>query len=68
MSAQGIATNEGKTEAMKKGHTPTNMTEVWSFLGFTMYYRHFIPKFMQVAWPLHALTSGKNVGKKAVIM
>ena len=28
------------------------------------YYCWFIPKFMQVAWPLHELTSGENAGKK----
>ena len=38
--------------------------EVQSFLGFTGYYPRFIPKFAQVAQPLHELTSGENVGKK----
>ena len=28
------------------------------------YYHRFIPKFVQVAWPLHGLTSGEIVGKK----
>ena len=28
------------------------------------YYCRFIPKFMQVAWPLHELTLGENAGKK----
>ena len=32
-------------------------------------YRSFIPKFAQVAWPLHELTLGENAGKKkAAIM
>ena len=44
--------------------TPMNVTEIWSFLGFMGYYHWFIPKFMQVAWPLHKLTSGENAGKK----
>ena len=34
LSAQGIATNESKIEAIKKWPI---MTEVWSFLGFTRY-------------------------------
>ena len=35
MSAQGIlATNESKIETIKKWPTPTNVTEVQSFLGF----------------------------------
>ena len=49
ISAQGIATDEGKLEVIKKWPIPTNITEVQSFLGFTVYYRQFIPKFMQVA-------------------
>ena len=38
--------------------------EVWSFLEFMGYYCRFIPKFVQVAQPLHELTSGENAGKK----
>ena len=38
--------------------------EVQSFIRFMGYYHRFIPKFMQVAHPLHELTSGENVGKK----
>ena len=64
ISAKGVATDESKFEAIKNWPTPTNVTEVWSFLGFTGYYRRFIPKFAQVACPLHELTSGENVGKK----
>ena len=30
------------------------------------YYLWFIPKFMQVALPLHELTLGENAGKKKV--
>ena len=64
ISAQGVATDEGKIEAIKKWQIPKDITEVWSFLGFMGYYREFIKKFMQVAQPLHELTSGKNAGKK----
>ena len=63
-SAQGVATDEGKIEAIKKWPTPTNITEVWSFLGFMGYCHQFIPKFAQVAHPLHELTLGENAGKK----
>ena len=51
-------------EAIKNWPTPTNVTKVRSFLGFTGYYHRFIPKFALVACPLHELTSGENVGKK----
>ena len=46
ISAKGVATDEGKIEAIKNWPTPTNITEVQSFLGFTGYYHRFIPKFM----------------------
>ena len=49
ISAQGIATDEGKIEAIKNWPTPMNVTEVQSFLGFMGYYCLFIPKFVQVA-------------------
>ena len=64
ISAKGVATDEGKIEAIKNWPTPTTVMEVQSFLGFMGYYCRFIPKFVQVAWPLHELTSGENVGKK----
>ena len=64
ISAKGVATDESKIEAIKNWPTPTNVTEVRSFLGFMGYYCRFIPKFMQVACPLHELTSGENAGKK----
>ena len=64
ISAKGVATDKGKIEAIKNWPTPTNITEVQSFLGFMGYYCRFIPKFAQVACLLHKLTLGKNVGKK----
>ena len=64
ISAKGVATDEGKIDAIKNWPTPTNIMEVQSFLGFMGYYPQCIPKFMQVAWPLHKLTSGENSGKK----
>ena len=64
ISTQGVANDEGKIDAIKNWPTPTNITEVQSFLGFMGYYCWFIPKFMQVAWPLHELMSGENTGGK----
>ena len=49
ISTQGIATDEGKIEAMKDWPTPTNVMEVQSFFGLMGYYHQFIPKFVQVA-------------------
>ena len=66
ISAKGVATDEGKVKAIKNWPTPTNVTKFQSFLGFMGYYCRFIPKFPQVAHPLHELTSGENAGKKKV--
>ena len=64
ISAKRVATDEGKIEAIKTWPTPKTVMEVRSFLGFMGYYCRFIPKFAQVAQPLHELTSGENGGKK----
>ena len=64
ISAEGVATDESKIEAIKNWPTPIMVTDVRSFLGFTGYYRRFIPKYVQVACPLHKLTLGENAGKK----
>ena len=65
ISAQGIATDEGKIEDIKKWPIPKNIMEVWSFQGLMGYYMWFIPKFTQVASPLHELSMGeRSAGKK----
>ena len=64
VSAQGIATDEAKIEAIMKWPVLTNVMEFQSFLGFMGYYWQFIPIFTQAAHPLHKLTLGENAGKK----
>ena len=49
ISAQGVATDEGKIKAIKNWPTLTNIMKVQSILGFMGYYHRFIPKFAQVA-------------------
>ena len=49
ISAQGVATDEGKIKAIKNCPTPINVTEVQSFMGFMGYYHQFIPKIAQLA-------------------
>ena len=66
VSTQGIVTNEGKIDAIRKWSIPTTVIEVYRFLGFVGYCCWFIPKFAQVAQPLYELTSGENAGKKKV--
>ena len=64
ISAQGVAMDEGKIAAIKKWPILKNIMQVQGFLGFMGYYRQFIPKFTQIAQPLHELTLVENAGKK----
>lgn len=57
VSAQGIATDPGKIEAVKEWKVPKTVRELRSFLGFCSYYRKFIEGFSRIAGPLHDLVN-----------
>lgn len=57
ISAQGIGTDPGKVEAVRKWKTPSTVKELRSFLGFCSYYRKFIEGFSKIAGPLHDLVN-----------
>ena len=48
--------NPKKLESVKNWAVPNNPTEIQKFLGFTGYYRYFIPNYSQIARPLLHLT------------
>jgi hypothetical protein len=48
--------NLKKLESVKNWAVPNNPTEIQKFLGFTEYYRYFIPNYSTIAWPLLHLT------------
>ncbi len=57
VSAQGIAMDPGKIEAVKEWKVPKTVKELRSFLGFCSYYRKFIEGFSRIAGPLHDLVN-----------
>ena len=52
LSAEGVAVDPAKIEAVKEWDQPRNMTEVRSFLGLAGYYRRFIENFSKIAHPM----------------
>jgi hypothetical protein len=48
--------NPKRLESIKNWVIPNNPMEIRKFLGFTGYYRYFIPNYSQIAWPLLHLT------------
>ena len=57
VSAEGIATDPEKVEAIREWPRPTCVRELQAFLGTAGYYRQYLPDFATVARPLHHLTS-----------
>src|SRR5262249_44456711 len=60
ISAEGVAVDPSKVQAVLEWKVPTTPTEVRSFLGLVGYYRRFIQDFSSLASPLTHLTR-KNV-------
>ena len=55
VSKDGITASPGKTRAVNKFPTPTNVKEVRSFLGLASFYRRLVPEFAKIARPLTQL-------------
>ena len=56
ISGQGLEPIPEKLESLQQMPAPTDLTEVRKFLGFSGYYRKFIPKYSDIACPLTNLT------------
>ena len=64
VSADGVATDPAKTEAVTNWPQPKTLKDPRSYLGFASYYRRFVPHFTQLARPLHEVVSKLYEGGK----
>ena len=62
VGSEGISTDCVKTEVVKEWPKPTSKKEIKRFLGFCSYYRKFVPKFADIAHPLHSLVNKAEQG------
>ena len=53
VSQDGVSTDPSKVSAVQQWPRPSSAKELKTFLGFTGYYRRFIPHYSRVAKPLH---------------
>jgi len=56
ISAQGIAVDPMKVDAVVKWESPKSTTKITSFMGLASYYRRFIEGFSKIVAPLTHLT------------
>lgn len=55
VSAEGIAPDSSKIEAVQKWPEPESLKELRHYLGFTAFYRRYVCEYTQKAKPLHRL-------------
>ena len=60
LTAEGVAVDPAKIEAVKEWEQPYNVTDIRSFLGLVGYYRCFIENFSKIAKPKTNLLKKTN--------
>ena len=64
VSRNGIRPDPKEMKAIYNWPVPVTVTDIRNFLGFTSYYKRFIPKDAHIARPLNVLISGENALRK----
>lgn len=67
ISSEGIKVDNEKVFALDTWPVPKSVKEVRQLIGFTSYYRRFIPNFAQIAKLLHALMGSKRKASEPFI-
>ena len=65
VSADGIATDNHKIQAVQHFPQPTTEKQLRQYLGLTSYFRRFIGKYAQIAAPLYDLLGGPKGKSKS---
>ena len=63
VSSNGIQMVPEYIQRIKDWPTPTNVKELRTFLGFTSYYRSFLPEYSKLTYHMNGLKSVKEIGK-----
>lgn len=66
VSAEGVAPDPDKIEAVTSWPKPTNLKTLQSFLGFCGYYHRFIQNYSAIVRPLTELTKGYAPPQKRI--
>ena len=65
VSQEGVQCSTKHIDAVASWPEPTTVSELQTFLGFTGFYRKFIPGYSTVAYPMLKLSKSSDAGKKA---
>ena len=63
ITKDGISVDRDKITTIEKWSVPKDVTNVWSFMGITIYYQIFIEGFSRIKNPINSL---QKKGKKFV--
>ena len=64
VSEKGVQCSDSHIEAVKSWPEPTCLAELQTYLGFTGFYRRFVPGYSTIAHPLLLLQRGHYTGHK----